>query len=296
MKVLVLGATGMLGHQVYLTLRSAGLAVKAAGRRPFSQFKHFNIFKKADFIENVDLTNSDKYLETLNNESPDVIVNCAGATTRKLNQFNTSEIVLLNSVLPHRLSEWCEANDAKLIHISTDCVFEGEHAPYTEMSPTEAQDTYGMSKALGEVKKSGSALTLRTSIIGPELEGKTELFEWILSQRNQQINGYKNVIYSGVTTIYLSEIISKLVTSNSNLFGLVQVSSKPISKFDLIEMINQIYDLNIDLIPNFDITSNKTLSREFFLSQTGLKSPSWSEQINQMKFNNLLENQIARTQ
>ena len=172
-----------------------------------ASYKKFNIFQKQSIVENIDLTCPDQYLRALDKEKPNIIVNCAGATTRKLNLIKTSEIISLNSELPHRIDEWCKTNQAKQIHISTDCVFKGDHAPYTEQSAIEAQDLYGLSKAVGEVKDSPHSLTLRTSIIGFELEGKTELLEWIIRQKNADARGFKNVIYSGVTTQYLASLI-----------------------------------------------------------------------------------------
>ena len=208
MKVLVLGASGMLGHRVYLQFRSQKIETKALARRTFSQLEKHNVFRKEDFIENIDLTDAEKYLKVFDRERPNVIVNCAGATTRKINTHSTADIVALNGELPHRINDWCVKNESKLIHISTDCVFKGTHAPYSEQSPIEAQDLYGLSKAIGEVKDSTHALTLRTSIIGLELEGKTELLEWMILQKDKEARGFKNVIYSGVTTIYLAQLIS----------------------------------------------------------------------------------------
>lgn len=294
MKVLLLGASGMLGHRVYARLKSENIHVKATAQRSFLRFEKINLFRSEDLIENVDLTQSENYLKILDREQPDVIINCAGATTRKLNQYSTSDIINLNSVLPHRLNEWCKINKAKLIHISTDCVFHGEHPPYTENSPIEAQDIYGLSKALGEIKDSENALTLRTSIIGPELESKTELFEWILSQKNKSVKGYENVIYSGVTTIYLSDLIIKLLMTNSKLSGLYQISSDAISKLDLIRLVNKVFDLKINVIPDAAVKSDKTLSQKLFFERTKWPTPSWPEQIDKMKLVYETENQPTR--
>ena len=183
-----------------------------------------------DFAENTDFN----FLENL---MPDIIINCVGITTRRINKTNISQLEFINSKLPHILGDWAIINNRKLIHLSTDCVFSGKAGNYIDDSYHDATDLYGRSKSLGEVNNKNT-LTIRTSLIGREIFNFTELFEWFQSNKGSKVSGYVNVIYSGVTTIRLGKILEKIINDFPDLVGIYNFSSEPITKYSLLNLIN----------------------------------------------------------
>ncbi len=294
MKVAVLGATGMLGHQVYLKLRAEGNQTFAVIRKSSAAVQPHGLFSHSDLIPEIDFLKDDILFPVLAALKPDVVINCSGVTTRKLNRWNSAQVIELNSVLPHKLSTWCEQNGSRLFHISTDCVFDGKAAPYSEDSVLTAKDLYGMSKALGEIKDSQSTVTIRCSIWGPELVTKTELFEWVRSQAGKTIHGYSQVIYSGVTTLFLAETLARLIVDFPKLSGLYQVASTPLSKFELLQLIQDKFQLQIQVVEKSDVKSNKTLLSDRFQKATGITVPTWKEQIQTILNNDISTKQNLR--
>jgi dTDP-4-dehydrorhamnose reductase len=168
-----------------------------------------------------------------------------------------------------------------VIHFSTDCVFSGRQGNYTEDSRSDAEDLYGKSKYLGEVT-TGNALTLRTSIIGRELAHFRSLLEWFLSHDGKTVRGFRRVIYSGVTTNYLSQLVGDLITDHPALSGLYQVTAPPVSKHDLLCMIRDAYHLNIDIVPDEREVSDRSMVGEKFRRATGYTSPDWPRLLKQL--------------
>src|SRR5207253_2340396 len=146
----------------------------------------------------------------------------------------------INSLFPHRLARLCHAAKARLIHVSTDCVFSGRKGNYTEADQPDAEDLYGRSKLLGEVQGPG-CLTLRTSIIGRELDTRQGLVEWFLSNQGRKVKGYRRAIFSGLTTDALSELIGRIILNHPDLEGLWHVASAPINKFELISLVRDVF-------------------------------------------------------
>ncbi len=285
MKVLILGAGGMLGHKLYQTLRQ-NHSCKAVFRKPAQHYLQFQIFNKNDMIGNIDVTEQKSLLQLLDKEQPDVICNAIGKTTRKINQQQNHQVVYLNSYLPQLLNSWCLQNSSYLVHFSTDCVFSGSSGPYKTNDFTDARDLYGLSKNLGEISNSSAALTLRTSIVGREIENKTEFFEWIFSNKNKKVQGYKNVFYSGVTTLFLSQVVSELICRPQKIHGLHQLASPTISKLDLIKAVNKKFNLNMTIVPNFEKVSNKVLIAKTFSLLTQIKSQTWDQMLTNLKNDN----------
>jgi dTDP-4-dehydrorhamnose reductase len=168
-----------------------------------------------------------------------------------------------------------------VIHFSTDCVFSGREGNYTEESPSDAEDLYGKSKYLGEVT-AGNALTLRTSIIGRELANFRSLLEWLISQDGKTVRGFRRVVYSGVTTNYLAQLVGNLITDHPALSGLYQVTSPPVSKHDLLCMIRDAYGLTIDIVPDEREVSDRSMVGEKFRKATGYPPPEWPGLIKQL--------------
>ena len=194
----------------------------------------------------------------LNNLCPDFIINAAGITIRRGVNNKIHRTILINSALPHLLAEWTKMNNKKLIHFSTDCVFSGKTGFYSELSLPDAEDLYGKTKALGEVSNSNT-LTLRASMIGRELENKTELLEWFLKQIDSDIYGFSKVIYSGISTNRMAEYIFKIINDYPEMHGIYNVSSTPISKHDLLRLFNLYFNKTTNIICDESYKSNKDL-------------------------------------
>lgn len=267
-KILVLGGSGMLGHVLLNKLKL------------IRSFEVYDITRnKVERINNYkcDVTNFDSLLGIIKEIKPNYIINCVGVLIKGSKQ-DPSNAILINALLPHRLAEFSKLVDAKLIHISTDCVFDGSKGNYIETDNKTAQDTYGLSKSLGEINDSEN-LTLRTSIIGPELKDNGEgLFSWFINQKGE-VNGFTESIWGGVTTPVLSDIIIKSI--NENHTGLIHVTNgKPISKFDLLSLIKNNFELNnIALKKVLGKKTDKSLSTRF----NYFKIPSYEEMISEMR-------------
>lgn len=224
-----------------------------------------------------DVTNFDYLFKIIKDIKPDYIVNCIGILIKGSIE-EPSNAILTNAILPHKLVEFSNAVDSKLIHISTDCVFDGSKGSYIETDNKTAQDTYGLSKSLGEINDDKN-LTLRTSIIGPELKDDGEgLFSWFIKQKGE-VSGFIESIWGGVTTLALADVIIKSI--NENYTGLFHVTNgQPISKFDLLSLIKEKFELNnIDLKRVSGKKADKSLSTKFnhFNIQT------YSEMISEMR-------------
>tara|TARA_B110000438_G_scaffold278635_1_gene302390 strand:- start:1229 stop:2098 length:870 start_codon:yes stop_codon:yes gene_type:complete len=273
MKILILGIDGMIGHKIAQSLSQDFILIGSTRK---------NISNSDIGIKNCNLIThnfiTDNTLTLLDDINPDIIINCVGITIRRglNNDYNHTE--LLNSKLPHKLNKWVEKNQKKLIHFSSDCVFSGEKGNYFDNSTPDADDIYGLSKSHGEVK-SDNTLTIRCSIIGREIFNHTELFEWLYSMKNKKIEGYNNVIYSGVTSTWMGKTINHIIKNKIDLNGIYNISSIPISKYDLLLKLSDIFNLNVDVSLNSNIKSNKVLISKKFTEITGINSPNWSDLI-----------------
>jgi len=236
-KVLILGATGMLGHQVYYHFKEEG------------NFEVINVsFRNKLTPETIilDLNNKTALEKLLKEQNPDFIVNCVGVLIKGAN-YNPANAIYLNAYLPHLLTGICDEIKAKLIQISTDCVFSGEKGGYTETDEKDGNDIYAKTKALGEVENTDH-LTLRTSIIGPELKENGEgLFQWFMNQ-GRETNGFTKALWSGVTTTELAKVITQAI--QQDLKGLYHVTNgQPINKYELLQLIKEITGKNIEIHP-----------------------------------------------
>ena len=276
MRILILGADGMIGHKIAQSLEDFELIL--ASRKSISS-KSIGIIKGKMVLHNL-ITDSLDLL--LDNTTPDIIINCAGITTRRGVEDNIVNTELLNSDLPHKLDSWANLNSKKLIHFSTDCVFSGNRGNYLDNDFADAEDIYGKSKALGEVN-SPNTLTIRCSMIGRELYNFTELFEWLKKNKNKKIEGYSKVFYSGITTVRMGKILNKILNKNLNLSGIYNISSTPISKFDLLVKLSNAFNLNVDIKQNKNNKSNKVLISEKFTEITGIYPPNWDDLISEFK-------------
>ncbi len=282
MKIFVLGASGMLGSRLLEALYKVNFIDVYAVIRDKSELEN-NI---ANLLNNkVIRLNGERFLEELEKEiillRPNIIINCIGIVKQSVLAFNYIESLSVNALLPHKLVNLGTIDGFKLIHISTDCVFNGEKGGYVESDLSDAEDLYGRSKYLGEVNY-GNSLTLRTSIIGHELStNKHGLVDWFLSQEGI-VNGYKNAFFSGFTTNELAKIIIMLISNFPEMRGLYNLASTPISKFELLKIISDTYSSNTEIIPCDYPEIDRTLNGSLFNNLTSYIAPSWQEQILEM--------------
>jgi len=265
MRILVLGADGMLGHVVKLYFTEAGHETKGTSRKGTGDY-------------NYDVAQDLKGLDAIIKDfKPQVVVNCIGLLN-KAAEDNKSMAVLLNSYLSHYADELCRASGVKFIHISTDCVFDGKKGEYAEDSFKDATSFYGQSKALGEVDNDAS-LTLRTSIIGPDTNTNgIGLFQWFMNQE-KETSGFDKVIWTGVTTIELARCIGKAI--DNNLTGLRHVvNGDTIDKFSLISLFKKHFNKDIIINPKSDYISNKSLKKT---EDFDFRIPSYDQMIKEMR-------------
>jgi dTDP-4-dehydrorhamnose reductase len=274
MKILILGGNGMIGHKIYQIISKTHPNTWVLIRKKLHNLKYKHIFNKNFVIDDFDLTDFIRLNTLLDFHNPDYIINAAGITIRRGVNDSIYKSIMINAYLPHFINEWVTKNNKKLIHFSTDCVFSGNEGGYTEDSITDSIDIYGRTKSLGEVI-SKNAITLRSSMIGIELENKTELFEWFLSKKNMKINGFSNVFYSGITTIKMAEYVLKIIDTLPEMHGLYNVSSESISKYELLRLLNSKFNMNLTILKDETKKSNKVLTSDVFFNYTGLQKPNW---------------------
>ncbi|RJP75589.1 MAG: SDR family oxidoreductase [Desulfobacteraceae bacterium] len=279
--VLILGVTGMLGHTLFNELsKNPELDVFGTARN-INGIK--NVFQ-SDFSKkirsNVDAENFDSVNRAMASIQPDIVINCIGLIKQLPIANDPLSAVTVNAQLPHRISLICKTAKARMIHISTDCVFDGMTGGYQESDPSTANDLYGKTKYLGEVDYP-HCLTMRTSIIGHELKTRLGLVDWFLSQK-EDIKGFTKAIYTGFPTVEIADIISRWIIPNPDLSGLYHVSSAPISKYDLLKIIAERYDKKIHIEPSDEFKCDRSLNSERFQSQTGYSPPSWPELVDKM--------------
>ncbi len=287
LKVLVLGVTGMLGHTLFSQLANDNnFNVFGTARSPLQDFEgFFSTEYGSKIITPVYGEDFESMTICLAELKPDVVINCMGIIKQLPSADDALKTITLNALLPHRLAVICNAIGAKLIHISTDCVFSGNTGNYLESDTPDPRDLYGRTKLLGEVNDE-HCLTIRTSIIGHELKGSSGLLEWFLS-RKDKIKGYTYAIFSGLPTIELARIIREFVIPyfampNPVLQGLYQISTEPISKYDLLQRIAKVYQKPIEIEPDDNIHINRSLNSTRFQKITGYSPPPWPVLIEAM--------------
>lgn len=277
-RVLVLGATGMLGHVAFSGLAGQnGLEVFGTVEDHGEAERWFSPELLKNCLRNVDVFNFDSVIGAMAAVKPEVVVNCIGIVKQSSLAKDPCTSIYVNSLLPHRLAAACRLAGARLIHLSTDCVFDGARGHYREEDQPNAQDLYGKSKALGEVASPG-CLTIRTSIIGHELRGKLGLIEWFLAQENE-VRGFTKAIFSGFPMVTFTEIMAKFLVDDPGLTGLYHISAAPISKYDLLKLVAAEYGKKIDITPDDSFAVDRSLDSSVFRQITGFTPPSWPELI-----------------
>ncbi len=242
MKILLLGAQGMLGHKILQSLLLGPHEITATVRADTGGCA---LFSGVRILSGVDAMEVSRIRELLETERPDVTVNCVGVIKQRTEALSGVSTILVNALLPHLVAETVTQFGGRLIHFSTDCVFDGTRGRYTEDSRPDAIDLYGRTKALGEVT-APHALTLRTSIIGRELVHSHSLLEWFLAQRGRRIRGFQRALWSGVSTNWLAGIVCRIIDDFPGLSGLLQVASDPLSKHDLLLLARSAFGIDVE--------------------------------------------------
>lgn len=280
-KVLVLGATGMLGNAVLrLFAQSAGYEVVASARST-SALRLLPEELSDRVICGVDVENMDSLMSLFAKVRPDVVINCIGLVKQLTEAADPLAAIPINALLPHRLVRLCDVAGARLVHMSTDCVFSGTKSMYAESDISDAKDLYGRSKYLGEVDYP-HAITLRTSIIGHELSGAHSLVGWFLAQQGA-VKGFRRAIFSGLPTVELALVIRDHVLTHPELHGVYHVSAEPINKFDLLTLIAKAYDKTIDIEPDNTLTIDRSLDSSRFREATGYQPQPWPALVRRMR-------------
>jgi len=282
-KIVVLGAAGMLGHKMFQRLRTQFPGTIASLRKPSAcpPFDRIELFQGADVRTGIDVMEFDALGAWLSEIRPDYIVNCIGVIKQRPTAQEAIPTITINALLPHRLAALAAGWNGRLIHFSTDCVFSGSRGAYTEDDESDAHDLYGRSKFLGEAA-GPNALTLRTSIIGRELVEHRSLLDWFLAQKGRTARGFRRVIYAGVTTNHLADLVAEIIRNHPDLSGLYQAASSPISKYDLLCLLRDAYALDVEIITDDAEQSDRSMIGQKLHGAIGYTAPSWPELVNQL--------------
>jgi len=280
MRILILGGAGMLGHQLWRTLHRDH-EVWVTLRKPVAHYVEHGLFESARAFTGVDVANPDTLESIFRTVKPQAVVNCIGIIKQLKEAKDPMLSLSINSMLPHRVSRLCDLVGARMIHISTDCVFSGQKGSYTEADLSDAEDLYGRSKFLGEVHDA-HAVTLRTSIIGRELETKSGLIEWFLSQAGKDIKGYRRALYTGFTTHELARVIHSVLFRHTDLGGLWQVSSDCINKHQLLRIAAPSFGWKGNIAPDDAFVCDRSLDSSRFRERTGYRPPTWESMLTEL--------------
>lgn len=280
MRLVILGGSGMLGHTLWERLSQRFPDTYTTIHKGIGDYGDDGLFGSDRVIDHIDVMDFRILEGALRVIKPDVILNCIGITKRREEPQNPIPSIILNAMLPHKLAKLAADVNAKLIHFSTDCVFDGRTGRYSDDAPTNATDLYGRTKALGEVT-GNSVLTLRSSFIGKELREGTELLEWFLSQKNA-VRGFKNAIYTGLTTLELCRVIEKLLLDYPDASGLYNVSSEPINKFELLRLIGEKMHRSVEIIPDESFHCDRSLDSARFRRDFGYAPPTWTKMVEEL--------------
>lgn len=278
MRVLILGGSGMLGHKVYQVLRKTLETSVTLRNRDSRAARLPGLFDPEDIIDGVDARDPATVRRAIDRADPEVVVNCIGIIKQQPAAHDPIASISVNALLPHVLAEHCAARGTRLIHISTDCVFSGQSGRYTEDDLPDPPDLYGRSKLLGEVCGPG-ALTLRTSIIGRELDGQLGLVEWFLAEPGPVVRGYTRAIFSGLPTLALAQVIARVIHDYPGASGLYHVAAEPIAKFDLLRLLQEAYDTAVTLEPFPAVQIDRSLDGSRFTALTGFRAAPWPDLV-----------------
>jgi len=280
MRILILGGDGMLGHQLFKHL-SPRHEVKVTLRQDLSAYTYTSLFDRENSYDAIDIRSMERLIEVLADFRPEAVINAVGIVKQRPDAKESIPSLEINALLPHRLALLCKGMGARLIHLSTDCVFSGRKGNYLESDPADAEDLYGKTKYLGEVHDR-NCLTLRTSIIGRELSRFKSLLEWFLAQKGT-VRGFTKAIYTGFTTMEMSRIIERMLVEFPDASGVYQVSSDPINKYELLLLFREKLGHDIEIVPDDSFFCDRSLDSTRFRSDFSYVPPSWPTMIEELR-------------
>ena len=269
----------MLGHKMFQTLAAAFPSTICTVREKAKLLEPLNV--RGTVLSGIDVSDLPRLQFLLREIRPNVVVNCVGVIKQRQASKDTLTSIMINSVLPHTLSHTVAEWGGRVVHFSTDCVFSGRHGRYTEESVSDAEDVYGRTKFLGELHEKHT-LTLRTSIIGRELENHSSLLDWFLFTSAPAIKGYKRAMYSGVTTNYAARFIRDLILEGSSLSGLYHLTGDTINKFDLLSLCKEKFGKQVEIRPDSEFACDRSMVGERLEQATGRKTPPWPALLDEL--------------
>jgi len=281
MRILVLGGDGMLGHRLFLTLKEHH-DVRATLKRAESTYGALGLFNPHNSFFGIDLRRTAEVERIVEKFQPDAIINAAGIVKQREDAADPIISIQVNSLLPHQLCNLASNRGARLIHVSTDCVFSGRVGNYSEDTAPDPVDTYGRTKLLGEITDRPNCLTLRTSIVGRELAGRRGLLEWFLAA-DCPIPGFAGSIFSGLTTHELSRVIEMLLVQHPDLSGLYHVSSDPIDKLSLLMLFRDALRPDCDVVADTSVSIDRSLDHRRFYEATGYRPSAWPDMVAELR-------------
>jgi len=286
-KIVVLGGAGMLGHKMFQKLRERFAGTVCTVREDIRNppFDRIELLQGNDILHGVDVRDFHALGAVLSSFRPQFVVNCVGVVKQRAEAAIPIPCITTNSLMPHKLAELVAGWGGRLIHFSTDCVFSGMRGGYTEEDLSDAQDLYGKTKFLGEVT-AAHALTLRMSIIGREITQHRSLLDWLLAQNHGKIRGFRRVVYTGVTTNHLAELVASIIQEYHGLAGLYHVASEPISKHDLLCLLRDAYRLDVQIEPDDLVVSDRSMRCDKLRDAIGYKCPPWLVLVRQLADDN----------
>ncbi len=280
-RILILGASGMLGNALYRFFSASENYVTYGTIRSPDLARALDPALRQNLIQDINVDDESSLTKLLSRIQPNVVVNCVGLVKQLAEANDAIAAIKINALLPHQLARYCQQVGARLIHVSTDCVFSGAKGMYIEQDFPDAQDLYGRSKLLGEVDYD-NAITLRTSIIGHEVNSRHGLVDWFLSQK-EQVKGYRKAIFSGLPTVELARVVRDFVIPHPKLHGTYHVSALPINKYELLKLVADTYQRPISIIPDDNLIIDRSLASTRFKLATGYKPTEWPELVRLMR-------------
>jgi dTDP-4-dehydrorhamnose reductase len=268
----------MLGHMLVRVLSPRHRVIGTTSSQYNSGSPLAKLLDRDSWIGGIDVRSLNRVDELVREIQPDVVINCVGVIKQKMGSSNITDAITINSLFPHHLANLCQSQNGRLIHFSTDCVFDGAPGIKKVSDTPNATDLYGTTKRLGEVDY-GDSITIRSSIVGAQIVGNESLFQWAISQKGKSIKGFTGALYSGLTTMTMANVVLKIMEEFPLLNGIQQIASDPISKYDLLCKLNSSLDLKLNIGTDSTLVCDRSLDGSEFVDQTGIRIPTWDEMI-----------------
>ena len=270
----------MLGHVLWRTCRAAGIDAFATVRSDELAGAAASVLESSATLTGVRAEDPDSVRRALDESGAETVVNCIGIVKQSSAIRDPVTTIRVNSLFPHQLAAACHKRGARLIQISTDCVFSGSEGGYDEDNVPDPIDLYGRSKLLGEADGEG-ALTIRTSMIGRELERANGVLEWFLGESGS-VRGFSHAVFSGPTAPVLSRAIVDVIVRHPALEGLYHLGADPIDKHQLLWMLRDAFSLEVEIERDDAIRVDRSLDSSRFRAATDWEAPSWPDMVTEL--------------